>query len=115
MRWVITQLLTSLVLFSTALGQEDKPKVPDAISVELETAKKGYRATIEDAHTKLLRACLEEKERALENPKLRIEQKIKISDDLDAQQARFEKDGSLPNTPALKTAVREFEASNAKA
>ena len=104
----VVSLIAAFALLSPAAPAQDAPKPADAGGAELTAAKLAYEADAAKAAEVLLAEFAAEEKRIKENPKLKIDDKIKRSELLQEEKAAFEADGKLPRTLGLKVASSDY-------
>jgi hypothetical protein len=102
---ISTVVVAFLLLGAAAAGQPDDP-----IARELGKAKEEYRAAVGKAQDKLLSAFAAQQKSLEENKKLKVADQIKLVDQIKAEHKAFEVSPAyLPTSPAMKTAVVEYQ------
>ena len=99
------------VLFSTAIADEKTGISPASTAADLKKAKEDYELAIQQAGYKLLIAFGAQKEKLEDNKQIKVEQQLKLLDDLKAERQAFEVDSSkIPTFPAMKDAVSDYNS-----
>ena len=112
-----TFLAAAIAVVSLTAAQ-DAPKpaaVGEAVAAELKHAKEAYSKELEKAGEALLKEFGAEEKRTLDSTKLKIDDKIKRSEQLADEKKAFEADGKLPKSLGLKVATGEYVAKVAAA
>ena len=106
------------VLCLAAVEGQDAPK-PDAndlITAELKRAKEEFQSGAEKANEKLLTAFSVEQKKLEQNTKLKVDQQIKLIEQLSEEQKAFEADTTrLPASSVMKLALNEYLTKTAAA
>ena len=108
-----TTFLAAAVVLASLTAAQDLPKpanVGEAVPAELALAKAAYHQELEKAAEALLKEFGAEEKRTLESVKLKIDDKIKRSEQLADEKKAFEADGKLPKSPGLKVATGDYVA-----
>ena len=98
----------ALSLSAPAQGPPKAAATAEAGGAELAVAKQAYEADVAKATEALLAEIAAEEKRIKDNPKLKIDDKIKRSELLLEEKAAFEAGGKLPRTLGLKVAASEY-------
>lgn len=101
------------VLCLPAAMADDKPKsdADDPIASALKLAKEEYLSSIEKSNENLLAAFAERQKRLEENTKLKVDQQIKLVEQIQEEKKAFEADSTrLPKSPGMKVAVSDYLA-----
>lgn len=101
-------LALSAMVSSFAFAQDKVEVKVDPVAAELETAKVSYRASVEAASKKLIKAFENEDKRIATDPKLKAEDKLKRLDQLATEKEAFEIGGTLPKSATLPSAVTTY-------
>jgi len=102
----VTFLVLVIALVSWAAAAQD---LPEAVAAGLKVAKESYRQELDKAGEALRKEFAAEEKRTLDNPKLKIDDKIKRSEALAEEKRAFEADGKLPKSPGLKVAASDYQ------
>ena len=111
-RLQIALFVAGVLCLSASAQDNPTPKVEDPIAVELSKAKQEYQSAVEKAGEKLVAAFADQKKKLDENKKLRVEELIKLAEQLQAEEKAFAADATnLPKSPSMKTAVNDYQTS----
>ncbi len=113
--------LALFIAFALCLSEvvaQDPPK-PDAnelITAELKRAKEEFQSGAEKANEKLLAAFAVEQKKLEQNSKLKVDQQIKLIEQLTEEKKAFEIDTTrLPTSSVMKSALNEYLTKSAVA
>jgi hypothetical protein len=110
-RWIAG--LVVLATFVTAVAcAQDKPALP--IAVELDKAKAEYRGVVDKARDEVLKAFTAEEKKLLDG-RLSIAEKVRQTEQLQAERKAFEADGKVPTSAALKSAAGRYDTAVSQA
>lgn len=110
-------LFAACVLCMAVLAQDKlKPKTDDPIAAELTKAKQEYQTATEIAVEKLMTAFVDQQKKLEENKKLKVDEVIKLANQLQAEKKAFMADATkLPKSPSMKGAVSDYQLSTVAA
>jgi hypothetical protein len=98
-----------LCVVSLAIGRLQDAASTDAIAAELKKAQEAYQDVVAKASAALLAAFTAEEQRLKDNSTLKVEDKLKRIEQLQAEQKAFVAEGKLPASQGLKPAVAEYQ------
>ena len=106
----------ALCLSGVVAQDTPKPDANDLITAELKRAKEEFQSGAEKANEKLLTAFSIEQKKLEQNTKLKVDQQIKLIEQLSEEQKAFEADTTrLPASSVMKLALNEYLAKTAVA
>lgn len=100
-------MVTLGLLASTLIAQESKP-AEDPIADELSKARESYRTSAEKAGDVLVNAIDKEIKRLEANTRLKVDEQIKLIEELQGEQKAFQATKILPSSPILRGAVGQY-------
>lgn len=106
----LAMLIAFILCLSGVFAQDDpKSDANDLISAELKRAKEEFQSGAEKANEKLLTAFSLEQKKLEQNTKLKVDQQIKLIEQLSEELKAFEADTTrLPTSSVMKSALNEY-------